>query len=229
MFLIMMVALFACKDEQKQQQTWVETKEKTLTNEEKTILDAAIDNYLYVPGQDAAKSVSMGITNDDEFLTREKYEKTTFTRLPLYTFDTEKFMENPCEEQVMKCIQPAKDKMLFAGHRDGKMVMSIDIQRTGEEWFVGNLGIEHEESFARNYGDLPQLAAQTDEHKYNFLEFMHQLYLFYKIGGKTYFSVLPNNERWTTARFAEMALELYKYNQQCEEGMKEMTASTTHP
>ena len=224
-----MVALFACKDEQKQQQTWVEANEKSLTTEEKTILDAAIDNYLFVPGQDAARSVSVGITDEDGFLTREKYEKTIFTRLPLYTFDVEKFMENPCEEQVMKCINPAKDNMLFAGRRNGKMVMSIDIQRVGEEWFVGTLGIDHEESFARNYGDLPQLAAQTDDHKYYFLEFMRQPYLFYKIGGKTYFSVLPNSERWTTARFAEMALEYYKYYLQCKEDMEALSATAVKP
>ena len=224
-----MVALFACKDEQTQQETWISANEKPLTPEVEAVFDAAIDAYLSIPEGDIAQSPDTGTTADDGFLTREKYEKTTFTRLPLYTFDVEKFMENPSEGEVLSCIHPAQNNMLFAGRRDGKMVMTINLQLRDEEWSVGTLGIDHEESFARNYCDLPQLAAQTDDQRYNFLEFMHQTYLFYKIDGEMYFSVLPNSERWTPAQFAEMAREAYKYYLQCKEDMEELQRATTRP
>ena len=64
---------------------------------------------------------------------------------------------------------------------------------------------------------------------HNFPDFALQPYLFYKTGGKTCPSVLPNSGRWSTTRFAEMPPKPHKHDQRREKESQKTSASVAKP
>lgn len=218
-FLFVICALAACRNKMRTRDDWVSKYETPATEEARSALDQAIDQ-LFPPEMEMSRGMEAE-EGASGFLTRSKYEQTDFQQLPLLDFDWKKFMENPREEQVDACIRPATDKMLFAGRRDGKLVMFLGIKQVDGQWIVASFGNSDEESFARQYAGLQDLFERADGNKVEFIYYYSYCMLMYKEDGRTYFTYNPSNPHpKTKALLAEDALTAGKLMENGEQFLK---------
>ncbi|WP_155828193.1 hypothetical protein [Butyricimonas synergistica] len=215
-FMISIFIFIACGEEGKLINDFVAKQEKPLTKETKKALDEAMERE-FEKYEGASRSGTIPAGFSGVLLTRERYERLIFTQLPLYVFDVEKFVQNPCEEHMMECIRPSEDQLLFGGRRDGKLVMSVSIEKIGGHWSKGTLGITGESDFARNYEKLPSVLERVDDHQVFFLNYRGHVRLMYKVDGVQYFSVVCGGRDITKAKFAEMVLDDYNV---CQKNLK---------
>ena len=211
-FIILVFIFISCGKESKVIDDFVAKNEKVLTKEVRSALDEAMQEEFQM-----ARRMQEGMARSGEaaafadlFMSEEKYKEMTFKQFPLYDLDMEKFVQNPCEEQVVACIRPSEEQLLFAGRRDGRLVMSVSIKKDNGKWRRGRLGIMRESDFVRNYAELPSLLAKVDNNQFFFLLYLNHLMFVYEVDGVRYFSTTCKGGGMTTANFAEMALEQYK-------------------
>lgn len=208
---------FSCSNtELKEMNELISTVDRTPTSQEKEVLNGLKTELIRVANLEMTTK-TMGARL---YKTEDEFNKIDFSVLPYYELNEEEFFLNPASDNIMNCIHPVEEKILYVGKKQGNIVMVLEAIKANGEWNK-RLILEGYDYFVTHFSWLPQRLMDADNKDYYMLDAMGHIYIVYFKDKEPVFCSFTGTNFYNKSLFASTMLNLKNLKDAGEKFMME--------